>query len=279
MSLLLSIVTVSLNAATTIDDTLASVALQAVGFEFEHICVDGGSTDSTRAIIDRWAAQSSRIRRVYQPDSGIYDAMNTGLRAAAGEYICFLNADDFLVASNTLDTAMHGLSAGAPGNPDLIVGDVAMGTPKRHGIWRRRRVPRLLRWLRGVGFFPVHQGLFAKRQLLQAVGGFDANLRLASDTNLYYDLERLFPLSMRVISVDVAFMRAGGSANAGLRAMWRGSAEIYGHLTKTHSSARSAAMVLVKTLQSLTELRYGTCPHGRWFARGADDATAVAPDR
>src|ERR1700722_12875645 len=90
-----SVITVSLNAAATIEDTIASVSMQQADFAVEHICVDGGSVDATRVSIDRWAAHSSRLVRVYEPDSGIFDAMNKGLRAARGEYVLFLNADDF----------------------------------------------------------------------------------------------------------------------------------------------------------------------------------------
>jgi hypothetical protein len=61
-------------------------------------------------------------------------------------------------------------------------------------------------------------------------------------------------------------MRPGGAANAGLKAIRLGTAEIYNHLKPTHGRIRAAAMVLVKTVQSLTEVRYGRCPHQRWFA-------------
>jgi glycosyltransferase involved in cell wall biosynthesis len=259
-------VTVSLNAAATIEDTLASVHMQRLDFPIEHICVDGGSTDLTRSIIDRWAARSGRIRRVYESDRGIFDAMNKGLRVAAGEYVLFLNADDFLVGPSVLASAMEDLVPGATDNPDLLVGDAVMSRPGCRGVWRRRRVPRSLQWLRGTGLFPVHQGMFAQRRLLQAAGGFNLRSRLAADTNLYYDLERRFRLDVRFIRADIAFMRAGGSANAGLSAMCRGTTEIYQHLSRSHGSLRSSGMVLVKTLQSLAELRYGTCPCDRWFA-------------
>ena len=83
--LLLSIVTVSLNAAATIERTLASVTLQQANFGVEHICVDGGSNDATRSIIDLWASRDPRIVRIYEPDKGIFDAMNKGLSAASGE--------------------------------------------------------------------------------------------------------------------------------------------------------------------------------------------------
>ena len=267
---LVSVVTVSLNAAATIEDTIASVSMQQADFAVEHICVDGGSVDATRAIIDRWAARSSRMVRVYEPDSGIFDAMNKGLRAATGEYVLFLNADDFFVARDTLATALADLSPGAPGSPDLIVGDVAMGEPGLRGVWRRRRVPRLLGRLRGWGLYPLHQGQLTKRRLLNAIGGFDARLRYSSDVIQYYDLERNFRPSMRFLGADVAFMRAGGTVNAGWKVRYRATLEFYKHLSSTHSPFRAAVMVGVKTLQSLMEVRWGRCPHGRWFAAAVE---------
>jgi len=265
-----SVITVSLNAAATIEDTIASVWMQRADFVVEQICVDGGSSDATRAIIDRWAARSSRILRIYEPDSGIFDAMNKGLRAARGEYVLFLNADDFFVAPDTLATATANLSPGAPGNPDLIVGDVSMGELGLRGLWRRRRVPRLLGRLRGWGLYPLHQGQLTKRRLLNAIGGFDARLRYSSDVIQYYDLERRFRPSMRFIGADVAFMRAGGTANAGWKARYRATVEFYKHLASTYSPFRAVAMVAVKTLQSLMEVRVGRCPYDRWFAAAVE---------
>src|SRR5258707_7629346 len=265
MDVLLSIVTVSLNAAATIEGTLASVALQQVNFGVEHICVDGGSSDHTRVIIDRWALRNPRILRIYEPDKGIFDAMNKGLRAARGEYVLFLNADDFLVARDSLALALTGCVHGGAGSPDLIVGDAVMGKGRRVGLWKHRRVPRMLGRVRGVGMYPVHQAQFSKRRLLEAVEGFDARLRLAADINQYYDLERRFHPSTRLVGADVAFMQAGGAANAGLKAVCRGTFEIYRPLSADVGSTKAALMVLVKTLQSVSEIRFGGCPHERWF--------------
>jgi glycosyltransferase involved in cell wall biosynthesis len=266
MDLLLSIVTVSLNAGATIERTLASVALQQVSFGVEHICVDGGSSDHTRAIIDQWASRNSRILRIYEVDKGIFDAMNKGLGAAQGEYVLFLNADDFLVARNSLALALTGCVYGGADNPDLIVGDAVMGQVGRMGLWRHRRVPRLLGRVRGFGMYPVHQAQFSRRRLLEAVGGFDARLRLAADINQYYDLERRFNPSTRLLGADVAFMEAGGAANAGLKAVCRGTLEIYRHLSAEVGGARASLMVLIKTLQSISEIRIGRCPHEQWFS-------------
>ena len=267
MDLLLSIVTVSLNAAATIERTLASVALQQVSFGVEHICVDGGSSDHTRAIIDNWALRDPRIERIFEPDKGIFDAMNKGLRAAQGEYVLFLNADDFLAARDALACALMGCVHGGADNPDVIVGDAVMGHVGRLGLWRHRRVPRLLGRVRGFGMYPVHQAQFCKRRLLEAVGGFDVRLRLAADINQWYDLERRFHPSTRLVGADIAFMEAGGAANAGLKAVCRGSFEIFRHLSTEVGSAKAAVMVLVKTIQSVSEIRFGRCPHECWFAK------------
>lgn len=266
MKPLLSIVTVSMNAASTIEDTLRSVALQRLDFPLEHVCVDGGSRDATRATIDRFAGDHDHVRRIYESDRGIFDAMNKGLAAATGEYVLFLNADDFLVSADVLAAALGDLRSADPGNPDLIVGDVAMGVPGRVGIWRHRRVPRLLGRIRGLGLFPVHQGLFAKRSLLRAAGGFDAAQRLGADVALYYDIESRMRPSIRRIGADVVFMRSGGAANAGVAAMVRGSAEILAYVARRRGLGRALLMVAVKTLQSVSELRFGRCPHARWFA-------------
>ncbi len=273
----ISIVTVSLNAASSIEDTIASVSAQQVDFAVEHICVDGGSVDGTRAIIDR-CASAARIVRIYEPDSGIFDAMNKGLRAATGEYVLFLNADDFLVAPTTLAQVMAGLSPGGAENPDLIAGDVAMGELGSWGLWRHRRVPRLLALLRGCGFFPLHQGLLTKRRLLNAVGGFNPGLRFSSDVIQYYDLERKFRPTMRFIRSDVAFMRAGGRSNADVRSMYRATKEFYRELCATYPPVRAAGMVLLKTLQSLEEVRLGRCPHERWFASAIPGQPVLAAD-
>jgi glycosyltransferase involved in cell wall biosynthesis len=261
-----SVVTVSLNAAHTIADAIASVSLQETAFALEHICVDGGSVDETRSLIDAWAVRSKHIVRIYEPDTGIFDAMNKGLRAASGEYVVFLNADDFFVAPDSVANAMAGLRPGGQGNPDLIVGNVSVGTPGVWGVWRHLLVPGLLGHVRGWGLFPLHQAQFTKRSQLNAVGGFKAVLRSAADVIQYYELERRFRPTIRRLHCDVAFMRGGGRSNHGFGARYRGVRELYGWLLETYTPARAVVMVVVKSAQTLLGLRIGRCPHGRWFA-------------
>jgi glycosyltransferase involved in cell wall biosynthesis len=272
---LLSVVTVSRNAQATIADTLASVARQQRNFDLEHICVDGESSDSTRNIIDRWAGQCPYLKRIYEPDKGIFDAMNKGLRAATGEYVLFLNADDFLTSADIFTRAMTDRRPGGTPLPDLIVGDAAMGRLQTRGIWRHRRAPRSMATRRGTGLHPIHQAQFTRRTLLLSVGGFDTRCRLSADTAQYYDLEREFAPTIHFLSGDIAFMRAGGAANAVLGAIWGGSLEIFRHLRPKCGAIRAARMVLGKTLQALLEVRYGDSGHARWFT---DAQTGSRPE-
>src|ERR1041385_3037266 len=86
-----SIITVTFNSAATLEDTLRSVREQDYP-DIEHIIVDGGSTDRTPGILEKYKSSISRI--INEPDKGIYDALNKGIAAASGEVIGILHSDD-----------------------------------------------------------------------------------------------------------------------------------------------------------------------------------------
>src|SRR5579859_2357574 len=122
-----SIVTVSLNAADTIRDTLRSVAGQRASFPIQHICVDGGSSDGTRDIIDEYASHNPHLVRIYEADRGLFDAMNKGLGVASGDYVLFLNADDFLIDDEGVQSALGKVHETSADIPDMVMCDVLMG--------------------------------------------------------------------------------------------------------------------------------------------------------
>lgn len=95
-----SIITVTYNAEQTLERTLRSVAMQTYP-HIEHILIDGESKDRTMEIAQTHGKHLSKI--VSEPDRGLYDAMNKGLRLATGDYVCFLNAGDKLHAPDTLE--------------------------------------------------------------------------------------------------------------------------------------------------------------------------------
>ena len=94
----LSIITVVFGGETTIRDCIESVLNQNV--PVEHIIIDGGSTDGTLEIIDKYRDKISQL--ISEPDNGIYNAMNKGIKLATGDIIGILNSDDFYADSTTV---------------------------------------------------------------------------------------------------------------------------------------------------------------------------------
>lgn len=109
--------TVCYNAAESIEKTIQSVTSQTYS-NIEYLIIDGGSTDGTLDIIDRYRHKISKI--VSEPDKGIYDAMNKGIRLCTGELINFMNAGDTFVDENTLTKVMDYVEE----DSDVIYGDM-----------------------------------------------------------------------------------------------------------------------------------------------------------
>lgn len=114
---LISIITITYNASETLPLTMASVAQQSCT-DFEHLIIDGASTDSTILLARQMGTPTLRI--VSEPDRGLYDAMNKGLRMARGKYVIFLNSGDRFHAPDTLQLYVNAITAK---KPDIIYGD------------------------------------------------------------------------------------------------------------------------------------------------------------
>lgn len=103
MEMLISIITVALNSAKTVEDTIRSVLFQTHS-NIEYIIIDGGSKDNTVSIIEKYATLfGKRLKYVSEPDFGIYDAMNKGMGIATGYIVVFLNSDDYFKDIDVLD--------------------------------------------------------------------------------------------------------------------------------------------------------------------------------
>ncbi|MFN7609681.1 MAG: glycosyltransferase family 2 protein [bacterium] len=250
-----SVITVALNAASTIEETLASVLEQRAPFAIEHVCVDGGSKDGTRDIIDRYAAANPLLRRIYEPDHGLYDAMNKGVRAAKGDYLVFLNADDYLLHATALADVMASADDKPGLRPDVIAADVVMGQP---GVWgyRYRRPPALLYWLRWTGMHPPHQGLLLHRSVFEAVGGFRTEYRVAADVIHWWEVMRRHPVRIHLPRRALSFMRSGATSNGSLKAHWRGNLEAWRFAHGQGGVVRAAVLVTTKLLQKVAEVRF-----------------------
>ncbi|MGN0257867.1 MAG: glycosyltransferase family 2 protein [Bacteroides sp.] len=173
-----SIITVCRNAQTTIEDTLQSVITQGY-HHVEYIVIDGNSTDGTLSIIRRYQEHIAHV--VSEPDKGLYDAMNKGLRLATGDYVCFLNAGDCFHEDDTLLQIVHHLhAAGLKELPDVIYGETQLVDGEGHFVrMRRLSTPEKLTWKSfRHGMLVCHQAFFAKRTLAPA---YDTSYRFSAD--------------------------------------------------------------------------------------------------
>ncbi len=114
---LISVITITYNAAATLPITMESVGEQTFK-DFEHVVIDGASTDDTLAIARSMGTQSLRI--VSERDNGLYDAMNKGIKFSRGRYLLFLNSGDKFHAQDTLQAYADAIEKK---NPDIIYGD------------------------------------------------------------------------------------------------------------------------------------------------------------
>lgn len=180
----ISVITVTLNAERFLSDCLASVAGQGDSL-FEHIIVDGGSSDTTLDIIKNHAAHNSRVRWISGSDKGIADAMNKGLELATGDVVAFLNADDYYPDTQVLTS----VSECFVNNPEAVwlTGGVIIvseqGTCIKKIRARRYSYRRLVR-----GNILFHPSTFVKRDQINRVGGFNDSLSYCMDYDLFLRL-------------------------------------------------------------------------------------------
>ncbi len=167
-----SVITVSLNSAKTIERTIKSVIDQ--GYDnLEYIIIDGGSTDGTIDIIKKY--ESFITYWISEPDEGVYYAMNKGLKTSTGDYVIFLNSDDYFCWGALYNASWYLRESGA----DVLYGDVAYvhGNGKTEGVhaWPIESI----RWC--VPF--CHQTVFMKRKKGVL---FDTQFRIAADYNMLF---------------------------------------------------------------------------------------------
>jgi len=129
----LSVITVTYNAASTLERTLKSVREQTYP-HIEHLIVDGASKDNTVAIIQQYA--HDKMVWLSEPDKGLYDAMNKAAGMATGDYLCFLNAGDTFFAPDTVEKMMHIVETEL--FPDIVYGDTAIVDEKGTFLHMRR---------------------------------------------------------------------------------------------------------------------------------------------
>lgn len=216
----LSIVTATYNAASTVAASLDSVSRQTHP-NIEHWVIDGGSTDGTQDIVQARRAHLAGF--VSEPDQGIYDALNKGIRRATGEAVGFLHADDVYAS----DEALASIAAAfADPAVDAVYGDLTYvdrdDTRRVIRYWKAGQYdqPCLAR-----GWMPPHPTFYVRRTVYERLGLFDTRYRISAD---YECIVRfLFVNGLRTVYIPkvLVSMRVGGVSNRSLSSMRRKSLE------------------------------------------------------
>ena len=208
----ISIITVCYNSVATIEDTLQSIARQ-IHPDVEHIVVDGGSTDGTREIIDQYRRRIAKV--VFEPDRGIYDAMNKGIVPASGDVIGFLNADDLYASKDVLSRVVGIMERE---NLDALFGDVEFFRPKDPTrTVRRYRSERFSPDHIALGWMPAHPALFLHRRVYERYGPFRTDYRIAGDFEYCARIFHSNTLVYRSLPETLVRMRTGGISTSGWR--------------------------------------------------------------
>ena len=172
-----TIVTIVYNSCDSIEKTIQSVLSQDYS-NIEYIVIDGGSTDGTKKIIERYSNRISKY--VSEKDNGIFDAMNKGLLLAEGEYINFMNAGDYFVHSEVISLLCTKLNKGY----DLIYGDTIkiINTGEKYckasPFWVKKGIQ-----VMGI----CHQSIFVRVNLAKSIM-FDTNLNYSADYKMIFSI-------------------------------------------------------------------------------------------
>jgi glycosyltransferase involved in cell wall biosynthesis len=218
--MLVSVVTASYNSAATIAETIASVQAQR-DVQLEHILIDGSSKDATLELARRHG--DARLHVHSEPDKGLYDAMNKGLRKARGDVVGFLNSDDVFSDPMCLARIVEGLSR--PG-VDAVYGDIEFfrGDAPERAV-RRWRSTIYRRGDCARGWAPPHPTFYVKRGSLIAAGGFNTSYQIAADFELALRLLDVRGLHAIHIPHTLVRMRLGGASTRSLSAVIHGNRE------------------------------------------------------
>lgn len=255
----ISIITAVYNGAKTVADTMRSVAEQSHS-DVEHIIIDGASTDGTLGVIGQYAAGNTRI--VSEPDNGVYDAMNKGLRLATGEVVGFLNADDVYENQDVLKRI-----AGVFDNSeiDACYGDLVYVSPRD-----TRRIVRYWRsrpYRDGLferGWMPAHPTFYAQRSVYRRLGGFDPEFERQADFELTMRYLAVHKIRSVYIPEILVRMRAGGMSNSRVVNILRGNVEAYRACRKNNLPI-SPAFIGIKILSRIPQ--FFMRPSGRQAAK------------
>lgn len=214
-----SVITVSFNSAATIKDTLDTFQQQDYP-DKEHIVIDGGSTDGT---VDILKSYGDKIYWISEKDTGIYNAMNKGLRRASGDIIGHMNADDFYPTKDVLSSVVNTFKTTGT---EAVYGDKqyvdAIDTSKllRHWVAGPFAKENFLH-----GWMPPHLSFYLKKTCYDSYGFYNESFRSSGDYEMMLRMLYKNACSASYLPKVLTKMRAGGTSNATWKSRLRANQE------------------------------------------------------
>lgn len=197
----ISIITITYNSEKTVEETILSVIKQNYP-NLEYIIVDGGSKDSTLDIINKYKSNIYKV--ISEPDNGISDAFNKGIREATGEIIGIINSDDILNI-NTLNV-LNDIIEKYP-NYDVYYGNGVIFDEKNNHIYRPdNKIEDILKYM-----FICHPATFVRKTAYEKYGIFDTNYKCAMDFEL---LSKMYSngAKFKYFDYECTWFRLGGTS-------------------------------------------------------------------
>lgn len=202
-----SIITVSYNSAATIQATIDSISAQTYS-PIEYIVVDGDSTDGT--------LQCLRDNRekidvcISEPDRGIYDAMNKGIKVSSGDIIGILNSDDLYLSNKIIETVVNAFKEQ---ETDSVYGDLQYIDGMDTKVLRHWEAGPFEKERFESGWMPPHPAFFVRKSVYNKYGKFDLDFPLAADYELMLRFLYRYEISVSYIPNVLVRMRIGGASN------------------------------------------------------------------
>lgn len=206
-----SIITVCYNSASTIETTIQSVVSQDHK-NIEYIIIDGGSTDDTLSIINKYKSNISKI--ISEKDDGIYFAINKGIAASTGDIIAILHADDFYTNNHIIRDVVKLFEEKSV---DTVYGDLQyVNREDTNKIVRNWHSGEYIAGLFLKGWMPPHPTFFVKKECYNKYGSYNTILRSAADYEIMLRLLHKHKCTTAYIPKVLVKMRVGGKSNVSL---------------------------------------------------------------
>lgn len=207
----ITVITVVLNRVNVIGNCISSVQSQNYK-NYEHIIVDGLSSDGTIDVINKYL--DSHIRFISEKDNGIFDALNKGINMASGDIIAVLNSDDYYYSSDIFEQVIKEFLSE---NYHMVFGNVQFVNQFRGKVLRKYNSLIFKKELIRYGFMPAHPAIFMLKSLVDSVGNYNSNYKIAGDFDYIVRTFKSGFIKYKALNIVVAEMVVGGISTSGFK--------------------------------------------------------------